>query len=353
MRSRGFDNPHRPPGFTLLELVLALSISTIVLLGVASMIGLATKVAPGREGVQDASRAAGDLFAQLRADLLLAQKVVAADPASITLSVPSRTGAALSDTVVYEWGGSPGDPVTLRINGGAQHTLVPHADSFALSASRGPVTAYTPRTEPAASSGTLQSGPLLLPYALNLAAGVAVAQYVSPTLPSDAVAWRISEISLSLSESSNDDDGVFLVEVRDVASGRPGSKLYYETSVIEKDLSAALSDYSLKPVPFWIPPTEAVCIIIRHESGYYACRVGAGLTSLGYSGGNLYTTSDGGASWTLQSGYTAGHSVSGEVLRSSGGASTRTALETLELDLVIGPWRYQAGVTPINPSEAP
>ncbi len=131
----------RSGGSTLIELLISLSIMTVLLGGLTSAILIATHALPTGNSPLALSIDAGHAVDQIAQDLLYATAIPNATNTAVTLTVADRGhGAAGPETIRYAWSGTPGDPLTRQYNGGTVVTLCADVQGFALS--------YIPQVKP-------------------------------------------------------------------------------------------------------------------------------------------------------------------------------------------------------------
>jgi hypothetical protein len=110
--------PARRAGFSLLELLLTLTITTIILGGMGSIVLLAGRTTRTAAGSSTPIMEAGHVLADLTADLRLAVTISERTATSIQFTVPDRDGDGGLESIRYAWSGAPGDPLTRQYNGG-------------------------------------------------------------------------------------------------------------------------------------------------------------------------------------------------------------------------------------------
>lgn len=106
----------RRRALTLVELVVAMAMTSAVLAGAVAAIGIAGRAfrAAG-QGIQGAS--AYDAMGRITADLALALAFVEQSDHAVAFYVPDRTGDGGPELIRYAWEGNAGDPLTRSVNG--------------------------------------------------------------------------------------------------------------------------------------------------------------------------------------------------------------------------------------------
>ncbi len=119
--------------FTLVEVVLAMVIMTILMGGMASAIVLASRVLPDDNHPVTLQRMATTTAADLAAELATATRIISSSARMIEFQVPDRGhGAAGPETIRYEWSGTPLDPIERTYNGGSPVTVATQVTAFDL-----------------------------------------------------------------------------------------------------------------------------------------------------------------------------------------------------------------------------
>ena len=121
----------RRGGHTLLELMIASSMGTLILGGLSGSLYVASRTfdQDGNAGNQlTAQQILGDLMADMNQAILFTERTANA----VTFTVPDRTGDHLPETIRYSWGGTTGDSLTYEYNGSVA-TLANGVHHFDLS----------------------------------------------------------------------------------------------------------------------------------------------------------------------------------------------------------------------------
>jgi len=121
-------------GYTLIELVIATAMSTILVGGLASSLLIANKAfLQDTTPAADASRSAL-VLSQLAADLRHATKFTERTAAAVTFLVPDRNGDGSPETIRYSWSGTPGHSLLYQYNTDAAIAIAANVQQFDLSA---------------------------------------------------------------------------------------------------------------------------------------------------------------------------------------------------------------------------
>jgi len=123
-------------GFTLVEIVTSVAISSILLLALTSVVLLASKALPSNVAATDTRDGAAGALDSMLAELATAKSISVASATNIRFTIPDRTGDGADDTIEYKWSGTSGDPLQRNFNDAGWATVSPSLSSFALVYSR-------------------------------------------------------------------------------------------------------------------------------------------------------------------------------------------------------------------------
>lgn len=119
-------------GYSLVELIVAMSSATLLLAGLGSAV-IVTSRAFRPEGMVEYQRTQATWVEHmLMADLRLARQFIERTATAATFTVPDRDGDGIPDRLRYAWSGVSGDPLTLSFNGSQPFTVAENVRNFAL-----------------------------------------------------------------------------------------------------------------------------------------------------------------------------------------------------------------------------
>ena len=108
--------------FTLVELLVALSISTLLLGAISSLFVIMARALPDDTSPLSRTSQLTRAVDRFAFDVSWATQVVQASTSKCEFIVPDCTGDAVDDSVVYKWAGA-GASWTRELNGGAAETI--------------------------------------------------------------------------------------------------------------------------------------------------------------------------------------------------------------------------------------
>lgn len=118
--------------YTLTELVVTLPLMTLLLAGMASAIGLASRSMPDGSTANSAALRTAAAMDQFAVELGYATSITSRTATSIVFVTPDRSGNTVAETITYAWSGTAGAPFTRSINASAAETLIPSVQQFAM-----------------------------------------------------------------------------------------------------------------------------------------------------------------------------------------------------------------------------
>ncbi len=252
--------------FTLLELLVALTASTVLLGAMGSIFVLASRALPDNQVALTAGPAAARALDMICADVAYATSVSEGNATLLALTVPDRDRDGADEAIKYAWSGTPGDPLIRTVNDEAE-TLVANTRSFAL------VYDTSTTTRGSAGGGTTAEQTLL-----NLTSGFTSTASITPTysigqsfrltLPAETTSWGVTRVGLRLSPNWPATGQVSL-QLRTVESnGTPSSTVLAQTTINESTLTGSTVIYPLAAAG--LTPGRTYCVMVMHANGSVA-----------------------------------------------------------------------------------
>ena len=294
-------------GFTLIEMMMALVIMSIILLGAFSVVLLAGKAIPDRTTGPAANLAAAKAVDQLTADLSYATAMSIANGNDIEFLVQDRDGNGIPDKIRYTWSGTAGtplyryyaqgDPATGLYTYNPAVSLVDNVQGFSLT--------YDKRATSYAVSGGESAEMRLASYtaASNLSNGTIsgtsyVGEYFVPNLPPGAVAWKVTRVKFK-ARADGFPNGQLTVQMRTAVNGLPSLVALDSTTI---PVTRFNSDYSWQQANFsavtGLTPGTGLCMLLMLNSGALAGDVQYQNTASPTLSSNLLTSAGSSATWS-------------------------------------------------------
>lgn len=231
-------------GFTLIEMVISLTLVGIVLVSLGSMLTLSVQATPQPTDTASVVRGAAFPFAVMAEELGSATGFGSVTATGVVFTIADRTGDASPETVEYSWSGTPGDPLLRVVNGGAPEAMidsVQDAEFEAFTQEHTLVKRYAgagTTFEKEMSANTSPLGGIVANLSsrtprLELNEGF-FQRMDSSAVPDDALYWAPEYVDVLLERDS--DPGAVRLEVRTTVGGAPTGVAIASTVVRSSDL---------------------------------------------------------------------------------------------------------------------
>jgi type II secretory pathway component PulJ len=295
----------RTSGYTLLEIVVALPIMALLMLGLGSAIKIAAQAVPNATGTASATLSGREVLDLITADLTYATSIgtdvtTAGAANQLTFNIPDRDGLSpATETITYSWSGIAGAPLTRTFNG-TTTTIAASVQEFSLAYDKRSKALPTTYSSGAETLLISSDGFTLFPANNNVTSSNWVGQYFQPVLASSVHSWNVTRAQLYL-KTNGTTDGQNQVQIRPASSGLPTSTILAQTTLLENTLT---SSYQLKTVVFsgvpFTSPAAGLCLVVQWQANSTSCTA----ESWGSSAANSYlvSTANAGATWQAPSG---------------------------------------------------
>lgn len=281
--------------FTLVEAAVSIALTTILLSVVGVAITQSISAAERGVDLNQRSRQAAEVFDQVSAELGVATSITTRTSNALEFTVPDMTSAGADPVIRYEWSGRPGDPLMRTYNAKAATPVLNDVRSFSFLSLVRPAPVATESAESVLHSCDQPSGTSTQVYIVRSSDWAA--QYVRPTLPSNATSWSISRVSVRVQSNKA---GAFSLQVRSASSARqPTSTVLATYSADASTFPSTLTWTDLPVTVTGLSPNQGVCLVLTTKS--------AARFNLEYVTGSSpsmpinaawMTSADGGSTWS-------------------------------------------------------
>jgi prepilin-type N-terminal cleavage/methylation domain-containing protein len=133
---RALRRDRRRPGFTLVETLISMALTSILMSVCVGVILLSTKSLPTREDATESSLAGAAALQRLAMDLQYATAITDLRTSGITFEVHDRGHGASgpAETITYAWSGTAGSPLTRAYNDNPAVNQVAAVTTFQIDA---------------------------------------------------------------------------------------------------------------------------------------------------------------------------------------------------------------------------
>lgn len=250
--------PRHRRAFTLIELVIAMSLMLLVAGVLASIITIAGRAAESPESRTSRSLATSRLLTQILDELSLATTVDSISTNKIEFTLADCTGDGRADAVSYAWGG-PGTSLIRTLNG-VDTTIAESVEEFGVvfTSRQHSTTIAGPNTE---SPERLLSSCTQAPtHSYSVTSTTSIVNYIRPPLPSSTVSWRPTRVELALASNSVT-DGTLTLHVHNAQPPARSGTILCSVSVAESSLPSTAAAHSFTlPVSTQLPPTSGIML---------------------------------------------------------------------------------------------
>jgi prepilin-type N-terminal cleavage/methylation domain-containing protein len=296
------DGRSRPPrgggGFTLVELSVAVAVTSVIMVGMGSAMLIAGRALPEARSPTASRLAAARAAEDMATELQYAAWVNQRSPNMIEFVTADRNADEIPETIRYEWSGTSGAPLLRQYNGGAPVSILTDVCEFGLSYNVMIVTARTP--EGNESGQTTLSGYSTTQglHDCSIQNIESYAECFFPVLPANTVSWKVTRVVISAKQDGTA-DGEASVQLQTATAGHlPSGTVLEEKPLLESTL---LPTYLEQEFTFSavgdLSPTQGLCLVVKWVANDIACKVRArngNVTDLNIA---LARSTDGGLTW--------------------------------------------------------
>lgn len=248
--------------FTLIEVVVSMAITSILLAAVMSAMVMVARTLDESSPTQRTTDAA-EALARLVEDLRTATAITERTSTAVTMVSPDRNADGSPETIRYAWSGVAGEPLTRTVNGGTSVSILDNVQSIDL--------AFTVRSlgpSPLVTSAET----LLLSHDANGSGSLSTftftdtdwaCQYIRPTLPPNATAWRITRVRMKLATNGPTGSKLQIQFRRGNALGMPTGEILESITLNESQLPVLVGWYEVTPTTLsGLSPAYGVCVVV-------------------------------------------------------------------------------------------
>lgn len=260
----------RRAGFTLLELVTAMAITTVLVLGMGSVMVIAANAIPDGTSAAEVACESRLVLDRMTEDLQFAKGFSERTDHAVTFTVADRGHGATGDEKIrYAWSGTPGDPLTLEYNDAAAVAVIDDVRTlkfdYLVDLSESGDVPLVEGSEVVLFSQ--DSSNLTGHYFYAMSADSIESTYFVPSLPNDAASWSITRAAFAGQASGGTKSSSMSVEVRSAVEGgipnlHPASGVIDQVAIPEASLTGTWQQVSFSNA-VGLDPTQGCHIAFR------------------------------------------------------------------------------------------
>ncbi len=304
-------NLHKPRhrGATLLELVVSMSIASLVLTGIGSSMVLASRALPSSKNKLSQAIASHKILEKMSSEISVAQSFTLASMNAIEFTVADRDSDSLAEIIRYEWSGVSGDPLQRKYNLMPAVTLLENVDKFEMAFDvaaqiGGGILNTTDQPFTLFTSIDIDNKAAELSY--DITDKTQLSQFIVPDpalLPANTTQWKLDQVNFRAKKSGllSGLTGITNVELRnDSGNGIPSGSTIEGGVLLETTLNSSWTavriDYALSP---WLSPTQGICVTLTPVLGLDAVSsiILHQQPSVARTNVKLFTSNNAGGTW--------------------------------------------------------
>ncbi|MCO6438800.1 MAG: prepilin-type N-terminal cleavage/methylation domain-containing protein [Phycisphaerae bacterium] len=338
----------RSSAFTLVEVITALAIMTILTTGLASALVLATRALPETDSPLRCQVRTADALDLIAEELASAIQVLARSDHGITFLAPDRNGDGVPEKIVYAWSGTPGDPLTRQAVGSLQENVLEDVTKLEFRYDTADLveTYPAPLTESAeqvlaswTNTAALNSG--------EVDASNSWGQLFIPAVSAPAVSFMVTRVRLFCEHNGTADGTALLSILPAEGSGAPQFTSLAQGKILESELPSAAAWFSI-PVNSMLPVPrgQRLCFTVTTaDTAGKAITIHYDNDSVVQGGGAILSRT--GGTWTVDASQALVYEVYGKTYANSGATQsiTRRYLRRVQLSAQSGPQDESAVLT--------
>lgn len=286
-------------GFTLVEIIVAMGVMSILLLGTGAAITMSVSAADRNSDPNTRFTAAADAADRMLADVQSATEVVERTSRAVTVKVPDRNGDNQPELIRYAWSGTGGGVLTRAMNSADAVVILSPVDALVLSPLLRAGQLTTDSAERQLSA--YQTATATVIQTATVTGRTPIAQYLKPAFDANVTAWRISRVRLYLMRDATP-TGTLRVSIVQAENWAPTGATLATLDLPEASLPSTIGWVDLALPTASIDPRRGVFIKLEStappvSSIAATTRYAQAAPAMPF---NTYFTmsSDGGSAWT-------------------------------------------------------
>ncbi len=344
----GFSRAHRSSaqrGFSLIEMVLSLTLVGLVLASLGSVLAFAMGAAPKADDPSIRLRETQFPLGVMTEEIASATRFISISSTKIAFEVADRTADAVSDTITYSWDGTPGSPLLRAINAETATEVLTEIEQFAFIATTTdhsyttlhPGSEVKFERELSADTSTFTRVVALLNSRMQR-----INQYEgfsqrlrSDDVPGSALYWVPSYADVLMQREAL--GGTIRLELRIASAGAPTSRAIAARVIKTSDLGGETWVRLEVPGTLMLNPSDELCLVVICTGGSNTASVRVFEQLVFASESAMHQSKDSGANWGTGLTTRLGYRLQGYYLPEAKSETvTSTVVERIRVELTPG-----------------
>jgi hypothetical protein len=301
-------------GLSLLEVVAALAVTSILLLGLGSAMLLAGRALPDTRSPTAQTVAGTEALESVVTELRYAVAINQRLGRMIEFTVADRGGDATPEVIRYEWSGTAGDPLTRRYDAGTSVEVLANVQDFSLTYDLQTISTEIPQANESAET-------LLIGYDSSqdygdypIKEGELYSEYFRPVLPGNTISWKVTRVRF-YAQQSGSANGETKAQLQIARTSTKPSDIVLEERTFYESLLPLL--YLVQEVTYTqvsgLSPQQGLCLVFRWQSDTESCKLLGQNKNVTAANIALFKSTDKAITWTAQTAQSLLFSVYGTV----------------------------------------
>ncbi len=245
---------------------------------------------------------AGEAVELLATELQYAISINSRSATMIEFTVADRSNDEVDETIRYAWSDTPGEPLTRQYNGGTVVNLLEDVHQFDLSYDLQTISTEIPQGNESTETLLIDYNSATDLHDYRISNNEWYAEYFLPSLPVDTLSWKVTRIQFE-AKADGAAEGETLVQLQlPTTENAPSGVVLEQKTLVESTLldTYLTQEFSFSNVSD-LSPEQGLCLVFCWKAIGDSCKVHGQNNNVVAPSTQLLKSTDGGASWAVQS----------------------------------------------------